>query len=166
MAHVIDTLWIQRKRGQLEVFAGPCQLGGVSGAVLLVLAVVVLAQARKYFGLSTFLVTLDLKWAFDMAPLDCMKLACMEAGLSLGSWLHLDAILEADRQCVQLHWLLSQVFSLGCGTAQGQRFSVHVFISMLKNETAFRSGPRASATWYLCDSAPTCLGSFSNNTES
>ena len=85
MAHAIDAVWIQRNRGQWEFFAGPCQLGGVSGAVLLVLAVVVLAQAREYFGLSTFLVTLDLKRAFDMAPLDCMKLACMEAGLSLES---------------------------------------------------------------------------------
>ena len=82
MAHAIDALWIQRNRRQLDVFAGPCQPGGVSGVVLLVLAVVVLAQAREYFGLSASLVTLDLKWAFDVAPLDCMRLACMEAGLS------------------------------------------------------------------------------------
>eukprot|EP00438_Fugacium_kawagutii_P003600 Skav221608 [mRNA] locus=scaffold1698:941151:944102:- [translate_table: standard] len=132
MAHVIDALWIQRNRQRLEMFAGPCQLGGVSSAILTVLALLLLAQARHHFGLATFLITLDLKWAFDVAPLDCMRLACIQAKIDFQSWLILDDILATDQQCVQLHGLLSSVFILGCGTAQGRRFSVHVFNSMLK----------------------------------
>ena len=131
MAHVVDGLWIARNRQVLEHYAGPCQLGGVSSAVLLVLALVILAQVRDHFGLATFLVALDLRWAFDVAPLNSMRLACMEAGMSLEGWLFLDDVLASDRQCVQLHGLLSAIFTLGAGTAQGRRFSVHVFNSML-----------------------------------
>ena len=114
MAHVVDGLWIARNKRLLEYYAGPCQLGGVFAAIFVVLTLVILAEARDHLGLATYLVALDLQWAFDVATLNGMRLACAEAGLTTESWLFLDDILTTDQQCVQLHGLLSKVFVLGC----------------------------------------------------
>ncbi|CAE7222667.1 MOCOS [Symbiodinium natans] len=131
MAHVIDGLWLARNRSKLESFAGPNQVGGVSATNLLLLAILLLAQARDYQGLPLYLAILDLRWAFDVARLSSMKLACFQAGVRGTDWLLLDDVLDSDRQYVQLHGFLSHVFRLGCGIAQGRRFSVHVFNSLL-----------------------------------
>ena len=98
---------------------------------LLLLAIFLLAQARHYQGLPLYLAILDLRWAFDVARLSSMKVACHEAGVFGTDWLLLDDVLDVDRQCVQLHGFLSDTFRLGCGNAQGRRFSVHVFNSLL-----------------------------------
>jgi hypothetical protein len=132
MAHVVDALWIARNRRKLELHAGPCQVGGISDAQSLILALVLLAQLRFYQGVATYLALLDLKWAFDVAVLWCMKLACAQAGIEGTDWLLIDDVLDVDTQCVHLHGLLSRLFTLGCGTAQGRRFSVHIFNGMLR----------------------------------
>ncbi|OLP92388.1 hypothetical protein AK812_SmicGene25805 [Symbiodinium microadriaticum] len=137
MAHLVDGLWLNRNRLKMEALAGPCQVGGVSGTQLLLLAILLLAQVRDYQGLPLYLAILDLKWAFDVARLNNMRLACSEAGVCGIDWLLIDDVFSLDRQCVHLHGLLSQVFVLGCGIAQGRRFSVHVFnclLSGLRNE--------------------------------
>ena len=131
MTHIIDGLWLARNRKVLETFAGPDQVGGVSGTQLLLLAIVLLAQARHYQGLPLYLAILDLRWAFDVARLSSMKVACHEAGVFGTDWLLLDDVLDMDRQCVQLHGFLSDTFRLGCGIAKRRRFSVHVFNSLL-----------------------------------
>ena len=47
-------------------------------------------------------------------------------------WLLLDDILPLDCQRISLVGLLSPIFVLGCGAAQGRRFSVQVFNSLLR----------------------------------
>ena len=115
----------------MEALAGPYQVGGVSGTQLLLLAILLLAQVRDYQGLPLYLAILDLRWAFDVARLNNTRLACSEAGVCGTDWLLIDDVFSLDRQCVHLHGLLSQVFVLGCGIAQGRRFSVHVFNCLL-----------------------------------
>ena len=61
-----------------------------------------------------------------------MLLACSGAGVSCVDWLILDDVLRMERQCLQLHGLLSFVFVLGVGTAQGRSFSVHAFNALLQ----------------------------------
>ena len=149
MAHVVDGLWLNRNRLKMETLAGPCQVGGVSGTQLLLLAILLLAQVRDYQGLPLHLAILDLRWAFDVARLNNMRLACSEAGVCGTDWLLIDDVFSLDRQCVHLHGLLSKVFILGCGIAQGRRFSVHVFnclLSGLRDEVR-RVLPNGVCAW-------------------
>jgi hypothetical protein len=44
----------------------------------------------------------------------------------------IDDVMHMDRQVVELHGLLSPIFILGCGTAQGWRFSTPIFNSLLR----------------------------------
>ena len=149
MAHVVDGLWIGRNRLLLEHMAGPGQVGGVSSPQFLVLALVLLTELRSFQGLPLYFAILDLRWAFDVALLPCMKLACAQAGVAGVDWLLLDDVMDMDTQCVQLHGLLSEVFTLGCGIAQGRHFSVHVFnglLSWLKVEID-KALPRGVRAW-------------------
>ena len=149
MAHLVDGLWLQRNRAKMQAFAGPSQIGGVSGTQMLLLAILLLGQLRDYQGLPLYLAILDLRWAFDVARLDSMRLACFEAGVRGVDWLLLDDVFARDRQTVQLHGLLSPAFVLGCGIAQGRRFSVHVFNSLLSwlRDEIRRVCPHGVAAW-------------------
>jgi hypothetical protein len=59
--------------------------------------------------------------------LDC----AFRAGVVGADWLLLDDFLRQDNQRACIHGLLSLPFVLACGTAQGRRFSVHVFNALL-----------------------------------
>ena len=111
---------LTRDKLALIEFAGPAQTGGALDPVSL-------AQLR----FPTFWAVLDLKLAFDTAILPGMKVAVAEAGIGRLDWLLLDDIMDQDVQCLSLHGLLSPVFKLCCGTAQGRKFSVAVFKSLL-----------------------------------
>ena len=88
-------------------------------------------------------------------------------------WLLLDDILRQDHQRVSVHGLLSPIFVLACGTAQGRRFSVHVFNSLLRwlADEVRQVLPVGCAAWLppfaraVLDAAesilPTVRGSFS-----
>ena len=62
-------------------FAGPSQIGRVSGIQMLLLAILLLGQLRDYQDLPLYLAILDLRWAFDVARLDNMRLTYFEAGV-------------------------------------------------------------------------------------
>ena len=98
----------------------------------LLVALVLHAQPRSFQGMQAWWALADLRWAFDTADMPSMKVAAFRAGVCRDDWLLLDDILDQDRQCVGLMGLASAVFALGAGTAQGRRFSVHVFNGMLK----------------------------------
>ena len=57
----------------LERYCGPGQVGGISDAVSLVLALVIHAQLRGHQGLATFWAMLDLRWGFDVAITEGMQ---------------------------------------------------------------------------------------------
>ena len=133
MAHVQDGLWMLRNKAKLVDYAGPAQTGGTMDPLSLVLGLVLHAQIRLGQSLDTFWAILDLKWAFDTAILLGMKTAVAEAGIKQLDWLLLDDIMDQDCQCLTLHGLLSPVFQLGCGTAQGRKFSVGVCNALLRN---------------------------------
>ena len=132
LAQVQDALWLSRNARKLEAYCGPDQIGGVSDVVSAVLALILHAQLRAYQGLSTFWALADLRWAFDVAILLGMKLGCYQAGIVSTDWLLIDDIMSMDKQCLHLHGWLSETFVLGAGTAQGRRFSIHVFNGLLK----------------------------------
>ena len=132
MAQVQDALWVRRNGPRLEKFCGPGQSGGTHDPISLILGVVLHAQLRAAQGLPCYLGFADLKWAFDVANLDGMRLNCFLAGVVTADWLLIDDILTIDQQCIILHGWLSAAFALGCGTAQGRRFSVHVFNGLLR----------------------------------
>ena len=132
MAQIQDALWLMRNRALLEAYAGPAQVGGIAEPISLVLAIVVLAQLRAHYGLPTYLALTDMQWAFDVASVDGMLQGCYRALVLGRDWMLIDDVLAMDRQAVELHGVLSAVFVLGCGTAQGRRFSLHVFNGLLK----------------------------------
>ncbi|CAK0871094.1 unnamed protein product, partial [Prorocentrum cordatum] len=132
MASVQDALWITRNSGLLEAFRGPCQQGGVGDALTLVVGSVVQAQLRHAQGLHTWWALADGKWAFDVASRPVMLLGVFQAGVRGPDWLVLDDVMAQDHQCLCLHGLLSPVFMLLRGTAQGRRFSAHVFNTQLR----------------------------------
>jgi hypothetical protein len=80
------------------------------------------AQLRCAQDLPTWFAYADNKWAFDVASVNGMLCGVFQAGVRGAGWLMLDDILAQDHQAVGLHNLLSPVFALGCGTAQGRRF--------------------------------------------
>ena len=98
----------------------------------MVLAVVLLAQLREFQGFDTWLGFADLQWAFDVADIPAMLVNTYLAGVNFEDWLILDDILAQDHQCATVGGLLSKAFVLACGTAQGRRFSVQVFNSLLR----------------------------------
>ena len=98
----------------------------------LVLALVMHAQLRRHQGLDTFLGMADLQWAFDVADIPGMLLNLHAAGVSGEDWLLMDDILSQDIQRVTVHGITSSTFKLRCGTAQGRRFSVHVYNGLLR----------------------------------
>ena len=120
MAQVIDALWLGRNADRLECFFGHSQTGGVSDPLSLVLALVIHAQLRAYQGMPTYWALLDQKWAFDVAIFEGMLSACFDAGVRCDDWLLLDDIFRMDRQCLQLHGFLSDIF---------------VFLKMIGNES-------------------------------
>ncbi|CAE8590209.1 unnamed protein product, partial [Polarella glacialis] len=132
MAHVQDGLWMARNASNLSDYAGGEQCGGASDPQSLVLSLVIQAQLRLHQGLETFWALLDLRWAFDVASVAGMKINCWHAGVKRQDWLLIDDVLDMDTQCLQLHGCLSQLFKLRCGTAQGRKFSIHVFNGLLK----------------------------------
>ena len=132
MAHVQDGLWMARNKWKLIEFAGPAQSGGFLDPISSVIGLVLLTQIRNAQSLPTFWAILDLKWAFDTAILPGMKVAVGDAGVDPLDWLLLDDIMDQDLQCLSLHGFLSRVFKLGCGTAQGRKFSVGVFNALLR----------------------------------
>eukprot|EP00973_Karenia_brevis_P089937 12400127-Karenia_brevis.AAC.1 len=127
MAQVQDALWLHRNSGKLESFCGPAQVGGFADPASLALALVIFAQLRDHQGLATYLALTDQKWGFDLANTEGMLLGCFMAGVKGKDWLLMDDILLMDCQVLEMHGILSDVFVLGCGTAQGRRFSLHVF---------------------------------------
>ncbi|CAE8699927.1 unnamed protein product, partial [Polarella glacialis] len=132
MAHVQDGLWMARNASNLSDYAGGEQCGGASDPQSLVLSLIIQAQLRLHQGLETFWALLDLRWAFDVASVAGMKINCWHAGVKRQDWLLIDDVLDMDTQCLQLHGCLSQLFKLRCGTAQGRKFSIHVFNGLLK----------------------------------
>eukprot|EP00973_Karenia_brevis_P086800 12036747-Karenia_brevis.AAC.1 len=69
------------------------------------------------------------------------------AGVKGKDWLLMDDILSMDCQVLEMHGILSDVFVLGCGTAQGRRFSLHVFNGLMRFfagdlDRAVMGGPR------------------------
>jgi hypothetical protein len=78
-----------------------------------------------------------------------MKVAVFLAGVCAADWLLLDDILEQDRQCVGLMGLKSVVFAHYAGTAQGRRFSIHIFNALLRwlADEVQRVQPSGSAAW-------------------
>ena len=115
----------------------------------LFLQFVLLTQLRSYHGMPTYWALLDLRWASDVAIISGMLTACYDASVHGTDWLLIDDIVRMDMQCLQLHGLLSAVFILGVGTAQGRSFSIHAFNAMLKRlgdeiEIAVPGGVRAS----------------------
>ena len=132
MAQVQDALWMSRNGKLLERFCGPGQVGGIADPTSLVLALVILSQLREHQGLPTYIALTDLKWGFDLASIDGMLLASFSVGVNGTDWLLLDDILDQDKRVLEMHGILSAVFVLGCGTAQGRRFSVHTFNGLMK----------------------------------
>ncbi|CAE8685974.1 unnamed protein product [Polarella glacialis] len=132
MAHVQDGLWMARNASNLSDYAGGEQCGGASDPQSPVLSLVIQAQLRLHQGLETFWALLDLRWAFDVASVAGMKINCWHAGVKRQDWLLIDDVLDMDTQCLQLHGCLSQLFKLRCGTAQGRKFSIHMFNGLLK----------------------------------
>ncbi|CAK0833195.1 unnamed protein product [Prorocentrum cordatum] len=132
MASVQDAAWIARNGAKIEAYCGPAQQGGVGDPVSLVIALTMHAQLRHSQNLPTWLAVADNKWAFDVASVNGMLCGAFHAGVRGADWLMLDDILAQDHQAVGLHNLLSPVFALGCGTAQGRRFSVHICNAQLK----------------------------------
>jgi len=132
MAGVQDALWLSRNASKLEEFAGAAQQGGVGDPLSLVLALVVHAQLRAEQNLPTWWALTDLRWAFDVASRPAMLIAAFAAGVTGADWLILDDTFTQDRLCVALHGSLGAVFRLGAGTAQGRRFSAHVFNGQLR----------------------------------
>ena len=156
MAHVQDGLWIARNGQALESFAGPGQVGGVSDTISLVLALLLLVQSRAHQGLPTYLVFVDLRWAFDVAIHSGMKYNAHAAGIVGEDWLLIDDFLDADTQYLQVNSLCSEPFSLGCGTAQGRRFSVHLFNGLLawlrmEVDKVMPGGIRATLPSFACN---------------
>ena len=127
MAHVQDSLWLNRCRGRLLSFCGSDQLGGVSDVISLVIALVVHAQLRRHQGLWTYWPMADLQWAFDVAIFDGMLSCAYKAGIVGTDWLLLHDIIHSDTQQVSMMHLLSAEFKLAAGTAQGRPFSNAVF---------------------------------------
>ncbi|CAE8581508.1 unnamed protein product [Polarella glacialis] len=121
-----DALWLLRCRAVLEQFAGPEQVGGKSDVQSMLLAIVSHAQLRMRHGTPTYWVFADLRWAFELMTLDCLRLTCYEAGVVEDDWALVDDMLAQDRQCVQLLHYLSHTFALGRGAARGRKWSVHV----------------------------------------
>jgi len=132
MASVQDALWCLRNARTIQRYCGPDQVGGVSDALSLILALLIHAQIRAYQGLATHWALTDLRWAFDVAILHGMLVACWMAGVVSVDWLLIDDFLAMDRQRVQLHGFCSETFQLGCGTAQGRRFSVFLMNALLR----------------------------------
>ena len=132
MAQLQDALWVGRNQGALQDYCGDDQLGGVSGPISMVLAVVILGELRRHHGMPTYLAFLDLKWGFDVAIHDGMLVNLYAAGVRGRDWLVMDDIVQQDRQTLELHGLLSETFILGCGTAQGRRFSVPLFNGLMR----------------------------------
>ena len=127
-----DALWIARNGKCLQDFAGIDQHGGVGDPLMMVRAFVLHIQLRYFQGLQTWLALADLKWAFDVADIPSMLVYAFKAGVCGEDWLLLDDILSLDCQRISLMGLMSPTFVLGCGTAQGRRFSVQVFNSLLR----------------------------------
>ena len=130
-ASVQDALWLARCQDLLDAFTGPGQVGGKSGAVLLLLALVLLTEIREYQGLDTYCLCLDLKWAFDTVPHQNILLACFEAGVVETEWEMLDDMVAQDHQFVQLGSFLSTLFRVAAGTAQGRRYSMPTFDAVM-----------------------------------
>ncbi|CAK0859458.1 unnamed protein product [Prorocentrum cordatum] len=107
-------------------------VGGVGDALALVVGLVLQAQLRHAQGLHTWWALADGKWAFDVASRHAMLLGVFQAGVRGPDWLILDDVMAQDHQCLCLHGLLSSVFMLLRGTAQGRCFSVHVFNAQLR----------------------------------
>ncbi|CAK0886329.1 unnamed protein product [Prorocentrum cordatum] len=89
-------------------------------------------ELRHAQGLHTWWALADGKWAFDVASRHAMLVGVYNAGVRGPDWLILDDVLAQDHQCLSLHGLLSPVFMLSRGTAQGRRFSVHAFNTQLR----------------------------------
>ena len=132
MAQVQDALWAKRNAVKFRKYCGDCQVGGVSDTISLVLALILLVQVRAYQGADTFLAFADLRWAFDVAIHSGMKVNAFLAGVVGTDWLLLHDILNTDRQYVDVAGVASLISVLGCGTAQGRRFSVDIFNGLLK----------------------------------
>ena len=132
MAQVQDGLWVARNAAKIERYCGPGQMGGVFDPISAIVALVLHTQLRASQGLSTYWSMADLRWAFDVADIPSMRFHLFKAGVFFNDWLVMDDIMGMDRQCIQLHGLLSVVFVLGCGTGQGRRYSVHVFNALLR----------------------------------
>ncbi|CAK0904656.1 unnamed protein product, partial [Prorocentrum cordatum] len=132
MASVQDAAWIARNGPLIEAYCGPSQQGGVGDTVSLVIALTMNAQLRAAQDLPTWWAVADNKWAFDVASVNGMLCGVFEAGVRGSDWLLLDDVLAQDHQAVGLHNLLSPVFAVGRGAAQGRRFSVHIFNAQLK----------------------------------
>ena len=116
---------------------------------------------HNYFfcqGIHTWLALADLQWAFDVADISSMLICAHEAGVGGADWMILDDILHMDHQRVFLLGLLSPIFVLGCGTAQGRRFSVQVFNSSLRwlRDEVERINPCGCAAWLPPFAARAC----------
>ncbi|CAK0891154.1 unnamed protein product [Prorocentrum cordatum] len=123
--------------------------GGVGDPLLLLLALLLHAQLRGAQGPPTYWALTDLRWAFDVASHDAMRLSSYLAGVVEDEWLLLDDFIQMDIQFVALQGLASEFFRLPCGTAQGKRFSAYVFNAEVEwlADAVMAVLPQGCATW-------------------
>ena len=108
----------------MDNYSGDSQVGGKSDPILLLVAIVLLAELCEFQGLDSYLVFLDLRCAFDTVTHDCIRAATFVAGIIETEWEMLDDMIKLDHQFVQLAGLLSPALQLVAGTAQGRRYSL------------------------------------------
>ena len=113
------------------------------------LGLILHAELRLSQALPCYWCFMDLEAAFDNVFVG-HETCRAEAGITGIDWLLLDDIMDQDSQCVAMRSLLSRVFRLGCGTAQGRRFTVHVFSGLLRwlFEEVHVSLPHGTKAWF------------------
>ena len=148
LAAVLDALILRRCRSAFVEFWGPGQSGGVYDALLCVLAVVLISQLRLGVGLPLLLLFLDLASAFDVADRDDMRRAVFDSGIHGRLWLLIDDLLSSDHARVHVGDLLSSVFKLDAGVAQGRRLSVALFNGQMRYlHDTIASASRGVGAW-------------------
>ena len=172
LAAMHDGLILQRYRHLLESSWGPNQCGGVHETLASVLAVLLLCQSRLAAGLVTYLAFADLFAAFDVASRVIMLLEAFDAGVTGGAWLILDDLFCNDHCRVRIDSVITELFQLAGGTAQGRRLSVHLFNGLMRRLHCTIAGhSRGAGVWrnrwpgtarQLADAAqPPCPGPYS-----
>ena len=81
MESLVDALWLQGEQEKLQQYAGHEQGGGRYDSLLMTLGIVITLQARKEYGLPSWLVAADLLHGYDLGWRDGLRIAVDRAGL-------------------------------------------------------------------------------------